>query len=465
MNAPSRYRLDRSEDWRTLVRHFEMATGFAFIVLFVPDPEGEKVCRAALERILRERGLGIVEIPTDSPEQLEHFTLPLIDLRPGPDVGAVWVGRVVEEGAPDEAVWTEAWRLGVSRLNQFRNPLRRAFQVPLVFVTSPKLQVTIRENAPDLWSVRTLVAWVEPAPVEMVDVSRRVTIPERPAYRPDPELAMEQVARLRATGGLDSDLSLMLHRAGLGYAARYQWHDAAAAFEEALALRRGPSQRAIVAETARELGTVYRWLRQHDLAVERLGESLDCYRQVGDVVGVATCIASLGDTALDRSDHGEARRRYEEALPLFRQVGNVLGEANCIQRLGDSALRRSDYREARRRYEEALPLYRQVGSLLGEANCIQGLGDIALATSVYSEARLRFSDALGLYERIEEPYSIGGTHRRLARLSTDPTERDRHIAAAREAWARIDRQDLIDELDREFQSANAPSDRPSSLTE
>ena len=43
------------------------------------------------------------------------------------------------------------------------------------------------------------------------------------------------------------------------------------------------------------------------------------------------------------------RPRYEQALPLYRQVGDILGEANCIQSLGDIALERSDHEGARAR--------------------------------------------------------------------------------------------------------------------
>lgn len=59
-----------------------------------------------------------------------------------------------------------------------------------------------------------------------------------------------------------------------------------------------------------------------------------------------------------RSDYETVRSRYEQAEPLYRQVGDVLGEANCIWSLGDLALRHSDHETARARYEQAQPLYR-----------------------------------------------------------------------------------------------------------
>ena len=186
-----------------------------------------------------------------------------------------------------------------------------------------------------------------------------------------------------------------------------------------------------------------------------LQRASDVARSKGDAEHEANCIRRLGDIALERSQHEEARRRYEEALPLYEQVGDVVGRAICIARLGDIALRRSQHEEARRRNEEALPLYEQVGDVHGRANCIVRLGDIALACSQHEEARELFEQSLSLYMLIPEPFSIGQTHRRLARIAPNAEERRRHIIAARQAWESIDRPDLVKQLHGEFEDGSA----------
>jgi tetratricopeptide (TPR) repeat protein len=227
-------------------------------------------------------------------------------------------------------------------------------------------------------------------------------------------------------------------------------HDAARArYQEALPLHRQVGDMQGEANTIWSLGDVASARSDYDTAQGRYQEALPLYRQVGDMLGEANCIQGLGDVASARSDYDTAQARYQEALPLHRQVGDMQGEANTISRLGAVALARSDYDTAQARYQEALPLYRQVGDMLGEANCIQGLGDIAQERSDYDTARARYQEALALYERIREPYSIGWAQYRLADLASFGSEHDQRLAAARTAWASIDRTDLVEMLDHE----------------
>jgi hypothetical protein len=76
-----------------------------------------------------------------------------------------------------------------------------------------------------------------------------------------------------------------------------------------------------------------------------------------------------------------------------------------------------------------------------------------MGRSDHEGAGARYEEALPLFRRIEEPYSIGGTHRRVARIATLGAERSRHRRAAEEAWTSIGRDDLVRELRDEFGEA------------
>ncbi len=227
-------------------------------------------------------------------------------------------------------------------------------------------------------------------------------------------------------------------------------HDAACnAYQRALPLYQQVGDVLGEANCVKSLGDIDLQRSDHDAARKAYQQALSLYQQVGDMLGEANCIRRLGESDLQRSDYDAARKAYQQALSLYRQVGDVLGEAGCVRSLGDIDLQRSDHDAARKAYQQALSLYRQVGSVLGEANCIQCLGDIDLRRSDHDAARKAYHQALELYVKADDPYSVGYAHVYLARLAGEGST-CRHVSAARVAWSRIKRDDLLAGLSKEF---------------
>lgn len=499
-----RYALDNSAEWQRLLRHFEWRQAFAFIVILVPDKYGAEICRLSLQQFLTPSDKKLLALRYNHPDELRRLTEQLMGMEPPPDTGAIWVEAVVPEAVKEYQSWRDAWRVAVAVLNRFRNPLMRRFNVPLLFVGAPWLQVLLREIAPDLWSVRTLVVRVEPEvtverePVFIDPFRPDLIEPQGVEYAPDPDFALQSAATLRGQAGQELQLASLLHRAGKGFIARYELKRPEEVLSEAVELRRRFAPESDdLAEAIYDLSEPLTWQRRYAEAKNNLEEALRIYKQIGSVQGEANCIRRLGNIALWELDYATAKERYENALSLYREVGNVNGEANCIRRLGDIAMRTSDYLTAKERYDQSLSLYRSIGfeygvaqcirrlgdiafitsdlvtaqelyeqslaiyrrmgSLWGEAHFIKSMGDIALRRSDQAEAQRNFEAALALFERMEEPLWIGLIHLRLARLAENESKRNQHIQAARAIWERIDRPDLIRKLEEEFGEAKTNS--------
>ena len=198
------------------------------------------------------------------------------------------------------------------------------------------------------------------------------------------------------------------------------------------------------------LGDVACARRDYAQAIKCYEEALPLCEQVGDILGQANCVRGLGHVSLAKSEHKMAADRFEAALPMYREIGNVQGEAECYSALGDLAFASSDTNTARAEYGKALPLFRDFGDLRGEAHCARGIGDADAVNGNTDDARTRYEEALELYARIPRWESMGYTHLRFVRIARDGEARRTHIEAARDAWRRIDRLDLISELDEEF---------------
>src|SRR5437870_1576179 len=326
-----------SPEWQHLLTHFELSEGFSFVVLLVPDADWANACRIALSQYLEAEGRNLLTVGYSDTEDFK-IQVPgrLLELHTGEHTGAVWLEATVSEASPRYEEWEDAWRGMAARLNQFRNPLRRQLDVPLVFVGAHWIQPVIREIAPDLWSVRTLVTRLQP-PTEFGEARDRgveaTSEQQLEGLAIDPDFALHTAGRLRNQAGKELALAQLLYRAGLGLNARSRWAEAEAALREALDLQRefnAPSES--IAASLKALGKCFERRYRFDDATKLVDEARVLNVESGDVLGEADCIRSLGDIALARSDHATAQARYEEALPLFRRVGSLLGEANCIQR-------------------------------------------------------------------------------------------------------------------------------------
>jgi tetratricopeptide (TPR) repeat protein len=149
-----------------------------------------------------------------------------------------------------------------------------------------------------------------------------------------------------------------------------------------------------------------------EIAETLLQESLDLYRELGDDVETARCIAELGGVAIAQLDLDRSVALYEECLPLLRAQGNLSRLGVALGNLGTIAHMRGEYERAIAYYVEAIDANHAFGDDDGAAVNLHNLArsELALGRTEQGLEALReslvFARRLGYREVIA--YCLGG---------------------------------------------------------
>ncbi len=229
-------------EWQKLLTHFNLEPDeFAFIPVFVPDDDWASVCQQSLSAYLQTTSKKQLHIiPTETSGELKNLAVTIFGLEPDANFGAVWIVAPVTIKDDERDVWKSAWREGMARLNQYRNPFRQKFNIPVLLIAAAWTKEIIRDSAPDLWSVRTTVVNIEPPIVSLGDgqtniqrIERSENIKFTGGRRNDPEFTLREAARLRGQAGKELSLAQLLHRAADSFNKQAKFRLALESSEEA----------------------------------------------------------------------------------------------------------------------------------------------------------------------------------------------------------------------------------------
>jgi tetratricopeptide (TPR) repeat protein len=469
-----RYGKAGEASWSHVLNHFALNEGFALIVLVVPDQDASDICCRELAGWLGARGKRLLDLSPGNAGALHGLASTLLAQTPASDLGCVWLGAATAESDADQFVWRDAWRWGLGTLNQHRNTLQEHFDCAVVIAGPPWLLPLFREVAPDLWSVRSIVAWLETdfdvsVPVFPLE-SERWEVPleligQRPAG--DLNLALREVDRLREVPGKELRLAELLLRAGHGYESSGFYAQAEAMLREARDIFKSTGGHASDFIALRLLATVITNQKRPDEAELLLREALllidregySAVRRVAVLVEMATAIVAqgrLGETEgllkdalshdLDVDDAISLRGalfgllarvvghqgRYTEAEGLFRQAlsmeeqtgAGAISRAGTIGRLGHMVMHQHKFEDAEALFRQELMLRQESeDDLHSQINTMVSLGQAILRQGRLQQARAVFAQALELEEKSgASPEVTKKLRLLLARLQSLPDE-------------------------------------------
>jgi tetratricopeptide (TPR) repeat protein len=138
-----------------------------------------------------------------------------------------------------------------------------------------------------------------------------------------------------------------------------------------------------------------------------LSKGLKLHRDLGNLSGIAWCLAFLAYHAIFGGNFSSSPLWLEEAKTLYHELGDQPNEADTLQTLGMLAHWQGDYQQAFAYFEQAIVLYEKVsGSRISWPRVRMGhtllrQGDLVHAREIFEICLQQFQELIGVVYTIE----------------------------------------------------------------
>ncbi len=151
-------------------------------------------------------------------------------------------------------------------------------------------------------------------------------------------------------------------------------------------------------------------------------ESLDIYRELGDIHGIGWGLVYLGILSRYEGNHAAARSLLEESLGLVRKAGDTEAMAAALGNLGLIARDEGAADVAETQLDESLGLWRKLGDRVGIGWALTGLAMVARVQGKLDVAAARTEESLALWRELGDRQNTANVLSTAARLALDQGE-------------------------------------------
>ena len=161
--------------------------------------------------------------------------------------------------------------------------------------------------------------------------------------------------------------------------------------------------------------------RQGDFDEARplLEESISCFTQCEEEVGLAEALQSLAAVNMGQGDYALAQQRLEQSLQLCRDAKHEVGIARALNYLGNLALEQDRYAAARGYYRESLRLYQGIGDQVSMAAGFFNVGNVSRQLADFDAARANYEACLAISRAVGHRGLTGVALRNLGIVAFD----------------------------------------------
>ncbi|MFN5065442.1 MAG: tetratricopeptide repeat protein [Aphanizomenon sp.] len=148
------------------------------------------------------------------------------------------------------------------------------------------------------------------------------------------------------------------------------------------------------------LGNAYNSLGQYERAIAFFQQSLDIFKDIGDIQGESNSLIGLGNAYNSLGQYERAIAFYQQSLDIKKDIGDIQGESNSLIGLGNAYDSLGQYERAIAFYQQSLDIKKDIGDILGESISLIGLGNAYNSLGQYERAIAFFQQSLDIKKDI-----------------------------------------------------------------
>jgi tetratricopeptide (TPR) repeat protein len=179
--------------------------------------------------------------------------------------------------------------------------------------------------------------------------------------------------------------------------------------QQALALYRDLGDQLGIAASLTSLGDIYQRQKQDQLALEHYQQAQQLFRDTDSTIGLANIASSIGYFYLQRKNLPAALEHYQQAQQLYSDANIQIGLANTLRSIGDIYQLRKDSHTALQLYSQAQQILQESGERLGLATTLRAIGDIYRSRKEAQTALDYYQQAYQLFSALGEPSGLAYT--------------------------------------------------------
>ncbi|GAA5008856.1 AfsR/SARP family transcriptional regulator [Streptomyces siamensis] len=268
--------------------------------------------------------------------------------------------------------------------------------------------------------------------------------------------AERALAATRAAGNVRGQ-GAMLHILGALEMRLRRFPEADDCFAAALSLHARAGERHGRALVLRSMAMIDEMRGELTRAMRRSTEALEVFREVGDLSSEAHVLNNMAQIELDRGHVDEAAELGRESVRVAEAIGEggSRSVALATHRLGRVLLAQGRYVRAEEALLRMVRIVQDNSDTLGLAHGLLALGEARLGAGRWEQARMTLTQALEAASQVSNPLVEGKIKLALGETCAKCGHRTRalrHLAEARECFARIDVKPWLDRVDQALEA-------------